>query len=340
MAVVSAGNPGSIAVALLLVRLLIPASAQADLATPSTKPSPSHQLERKPVQLGAIAFGSGPLEIEAGECTAGEEGCVLGFAFTDLDSLLYSYDFERNDIKAFQLDRKGLIGRAVLPRLPVMSKLEQPCDGAVGRDGTIYLVTDSTQPRDRLHVYALGPGEQTWSGSSAFDLSPNRRPLTQAGGPALATVGGIRLRVSPDGAVTVTDMASESRPEAITRTATKDVLHGPAHDSSSGYSRDGFAHTLRAPDGSTVRLPFRIARYLGVDERGQHYFLVLDDETSTRLQCFAPTGQLVADGPYPGLHLVRSLLGKGYLFLQGSGRVLILEPGSHQLRLWSWSPRQ
>ena len=292
--------------------------------------------------VARIPVGASPDQISDEACTDGDEGCSAGFAFLDDEGVLYLYDYGHENIKVLRGLGTGNLSVGILSGVDVQFRVDQPTDGAVAGDHTIYVLSDRGSTTDRFQLHALRPGAQTWTSGPRFDVPSVGRmavgrkvvPVLNAARLGQVDSGGVALFASDlrrDGGVLVARRSGPLSPGAF-------LPRQPGLELPSGVRITQEGRRTRVQGGSQPSTDFHLdGEFLGADGDGNLYQVGLRPGPPFYLEKYSPGGRLVAQMLLPPRPGWKTLAGKGGRLVCRDGTILALVVTQTECVITRWS---
>jgi hypothetical protein len=291
-------------------------------------------------RVASVPVGATPATIWNRECAATDRVCIAGFAALRGDDTLYFFDPGRQNVKviAIGLPRGGL-ARVISGPTRSGATLEW-LDGAVGGDGTVYLLRARSRTDPTVVFAAWHAGARSWIESDPIDvglLEPDSvsAPRLRAGSTVLAVLpsGEVALCAGRGLLGPALVVAREGRP-LVSRIR---VRRAPGIDLPGGrqlHLRDGALELGTEPERR-----FRLeGRLVGTDAAGKTFLSVAQSWSRERLDCYDHDGRLVASTPLSGRPDWKPIFPRGPLLVSREGEVIEVCLSESGLVVWRWTP--
>lgn len=336
---------GALSMALLVLRVLIvlwvPVAIAVDvdpiradcLSPPGGAPTFTA------TEVARIPVGTDPESISATECEDCGDFCEVGFAFLGPDGALYVYDLANANIKVLREGSSGVWNLELLPGVrDIVGGEGRVYDGAVDREGTIYLLNDRATETGKYRLFYRARGDTVWKVADPLGAvaGPERWGHESDG------VEGARLRILPDDALAVyfgdqrsspsTVVAREGRPlPAVQR-----VILGVGAPLAGGRRATvgrGATTVVSGPSPVVIRSG---GEYLGSDDFGNLFYLEGCPGPPWVLTRYDTHGRISATGSLPPETRFWKGLTTKFMFVSPDGDVFECWPTREALRVLRW----
>ena len=268
------------------------------------------------VESRARALPQGAAETDVGltNCDDHADQCDVGFIFADAIGNLYFYDAAKNNVKVVTSPGTDSQSVTVLPGPKFEFPSQQPYDGSVGEDGSLFLIADTGNLLGRFVLYRLPTDQTSWEQAEAF--TDDRIGWVTMQGKRLPAIRSSFLANEPDGCISVFDGNRAKSPAVVVASARGFV---PATDRvllpvGLRIGRDRAARSTTAAvevKGPTtaINIPDP-GRLVGTDANGRLVFFTHKPRHGYWLRMYDGGGQFVGESRMAIRPIRRMLAGK------------------------------
>ncbi|TMQ70909.1 MAG: hypothetical protein E6K81_11505 [Candidatus Eisenbacteria bacterium] len=250
-----------------------------------------------------------PWSRRAGEPRTFEDGSVA-FAFLGDRGDVYIYDLVANRLNVLSSTSATTSRWRSTPGPALQAENDQPHDGCVGRDGTIYLLNDRTSTTERFWLYYRRLIKGPWLRAGPFD--DERIGRVTLDGVQRQRAQSARIATNEKGEVELFDL-DRRRSSAIVIADSDGVRPSAARAVGAPAALSASGRIAESSDPES-------GRFLGVDAAGSRYFMTTRGELYF-LERYDSKGELTASVRYRNRSIAGLMVGKGNLLVDRSGGV-------------------